>query len=307
MDLPATVTVYEVGPRDGFQNLARFIPTAAKVAFIEDLAACGLPHVEATSFVSPKWVPQLADAHEVISRLTRRSGVRYPVLVPNAIGLDNALRAGVDAIALFTAASETFNRRNINATIDESIERYRPIATRAIDAGLSVRGYVSMAFGCPYQGEVPVDAVVGVIDRLFAIGCTEVSVGDTIGIAHPGQVAAVVDRLAESFDLSAIALHLHDTYGRALVNVMAGIEGGVTIYDSSAGGLGGCPYAPGASGNLATEDLVDLLHRIGVNTGVDLDLLVLASEQLVEATGLSLPSRAFAALRSRRPRVPMPA
>ena len=305
MDLPARVTVYEVGARDGFQNLARWIPTATKVAFIDALSTAGLPAVEVTSFVSPRWVPQLSDAHEVMSRIHRLDGIRYPVLVPNEIGLDNALRAGVEEIALFTAASETFNRRNINATISESVERFRSIARRARERGLRIRGYVSTAFGCPYQGDVKIDDVVRVVDELFELGCMEVSVGDTIGVADPAQVGELIDRLGRRFDLSAIALHLHDTYGRGLANVLAGLQRGVTIFDSSAGGLGGCPYARGASGNLATEDLVAMLHRLGIHTGVDLERLIQASVQLSASTGLPLPSRALAALRARRRRAPV--
>ena len=305
--MPRSVTVYEVGPRDGFQNLARFIPTDTKVAFIDALAATGLSVVETTSFVSPKWVPQLADAGDVMARIKRRKGVRFPVLVPNGFGLERALAAAVDEVAVFTAASETFNRRNINASISESIERFQPVAERARECDVRLRGYVSTAFGCPYQGEVPVDAVMRVAGHLFQLGCAEVSIGDTIGIADPGQVRIMVERLGAEFDLSAIALHLHDTYGRGLANVLAGLEAGITIFDAAAGGLGGCPYAAGATGNLATEDLVAMLHRLGIDTGVDLEALVEASTRLAEATGLALPSRALAALRPRQPKVPVSA
>lgn len=307
MALPGKVKVYEVGPRDGFQNVAQFIPTDVKIAFIDALSATGLTAIEATSFVSPKWVPQLSDAAEVMKRIERRPGVRYPVLVPNTIGLENALSAGVEEIAVFTAASEAFNRRNINATIAESIERFRPVAERALERGVAIRGYVSTAFGCPYQGDVAPADVVRVTAQLFELGCTEVSIGDTIGVADPGQVTEVVEMLAAEFDLGSIALHLHDTYGRGLVNVMAGLEAGITNFDAAAGGLGGCPYARGATGNLATEDLVAMLSRLGVATGVDLDLLVEASETLARDTGLHLPSRAFAALRGRRRRLAVPA
>ncbi len=296
MRLPKRVTVYEVGPRDGFQNLPRFIPTHAKIAFINALAASGLPAVEATSFVSPKWVPQLNDASAVMRGIKRLEGVRYPVLVPNEIGLDHALAAGVEEIAVFTAASETFNRRNINATIDESIERFRPVIRRALEANLRVRGYVSVVFGCPYQGDVEVDAVLRVTERLFALGCAEVSLGDTIGVADPVQVLDTIGRLAAVVDLSKLALHVHDTYGRGLANIMAGLEAGITTFDSSAGGLGGCPYAPGASGNLATEDLLSLLDRLDITTGVDLVAVVEASAALSRALDLELPSRALAAL-----------
>lgn len=307
MQLPDKVTVYEVGPRDGFQNLARFIPTDVKIAFIDDLTEAGLPAIETTSFVSPKWVPQLSDAREVMERVQRRAGVRYPVLVPNAIGMERALEAGVREAAIFTAASETFNRRNINATIAQSIARFEPVAEMARRHDVRLRGYVSTAFGCPYQGDVKVETVVDVVGELFALGCVEVSVGDTIGVADPGQIHTVVESLSAHHDLSTVALHLHDTYGRGLANVLAGLEAGITVFDAAAGGLGGCPYAPGASGNLATEDLVAMLNRLDIETGVDLQALVHASARLADATGLALPSRALAALRSRRRREPVPA
>lgn len=307
MQLPDQVTVYEVGPRDGFQNVARFVPTAVKIEFIEALADAGLPVIEATSFVSPKWVPQLSDAPEVLRAIRRRDTVRYPVLVPNRIGFDNAVAAGADEIAVFTAASEAFTRRNINATIAESLERFRPVVTAALDAGVRVRGYVSTAFGCPYQGEVALGDVIGVVEELFGLGCAEVSVGDTIGVADPAQVARTCDALSARFDISAVALHLHDTYGRGLANVVAGLEAGVAIFDSAAGGLGGCPYARGATGNLATEDLVAMLARMEIDTGVDLDRLVQATARLQRATGLHMPSRAYTALRSRARTEPVPA
>ena len=300
MRLPSKVTVYEVGPRDGFQNLARFIDTDTKVAFIDALSLSGLPAIEATSFVSPKWVPQLSDAADVMERIRRADGVRYPVLVPNKVGMTRALAAGVREIAVFTAASETFNRRNINASIAQSIERFLPVAEMARADGVRMRGYVSTAFGCPYQGDVPVAGVVHVVGELIDLGCFEVSVGDTIGVADPGQIRAVVDALGQRHDLSRVALHLHDTYGRGLANVLSGLEAGITIFDSAAGGLGGCPYAPGASGNLATEDLVAMLQRLDIDTGIDLERVVQASASLATATELRLPSRALAALRSRR-------
>lgn len=307
MKLPDQVTVYEVGPRDGFQNVARFVPTEVKIAFIDALGAAGLPAIECTSFVSPKWVPQLADAHDVMTGIERRAETRYPVLVPNTIGFDNAVTAGVEEIAVFTAASEAFNRRNINATIDESIERFRPVVSGALDHGIRVRGYVSTAFGCPYQGDVPLSALLEVIERLFALGCAEVSVGDTIGVADPAQVREACRAMADRFDISALALHLHDTYGRGLANVLAGLEEGVTTFDSATGGLGGCPYAPGAAGNLATEDLVSMLDRMGIETGVNLDRVVNASADLQQATGLHLPSKVYTAMRAKCREVPVPA
>lgn len=302
MSRPERVTIYEVGPRDGLQNVPESIPAADKVAFIEALAEAGLPAVEVTSFVSPKWVPQLADAAEVLSELKRREGVRYPVLVPNEKGLDLALAAGVEEVAIFTAASEAFNRKNINASIDESIARFAPVAQRARAAGLRLRGYVSTAFGCPFQGRVGLDDVLRVTERLFELECDEVSIGDTIGVADPGQVEEAVRALEPRFGLARLALHLHDTWGRGLVNARAGLESGIAIFDTSAGGLGGCPYAPGATGNLATEDLVSLLDALGVATGVDVERVADASLALGAATGLPLPSRTLAALRARRAR-----
>lgn len=299
MKLPESVTVYEVGPRDGLQNVEQTVPTEVKVTFVDALAAAGLPAVEVTSFVSPEWVPQLADGGEVMRAIERREGVRYPVLVPNLEGLDNALAAGAREVAVFTAASEEFSRRNTNAGVEETLERFRPVAERARDEDLWLRGYVSTAFGCPFQGDVPVEDVVRVTGRLVEMGCDEVSIGDTIGVADPRQVDRVMGALGSRYGVERLALHLHDTYGRGLANVVAGMQRGVRTFDTSAGGLGGCPYAPGATGNLATEDVVDLMARMGVATGVDLAALVEASVALQEATGLELPSRALAAIRSR--------
>jgi hydroxymethylglutaryl-CoA lyase len=263
------VTVVEVGPRDGLQNEDVVVPTAAKVALIERLADAGLPVVEATSFVSPRAVPQLADADEVLPAVHRRPGVRYPVLVPNTRGLERALAAGADAVAVFTAASEAFTRANINMTVAESLAAFTPVLERARAAGMWTRGYVSTAFGCPYQGAVDPAAVAGVAGALYDLGCDEVSIGDTIGAGRPEQVPEVVGGVAGRVPLERIALHLHDTGGRALENVAAGLAAGVRTFDSSAGGLGGCPYAPGAPGNVATEALVEMLHQHGFETGVD--------------------------------------
>lgn len=300
MELPERVTIYEVGPRDGLQNVDEFVDTEAKVAFIDALSAAGLNPVEATSFVSPRAVPQLEDAADVMAGVERRIDVRYPVLVPNEEGLDRALEAGAEEVAIFTAASDEFNRNNIDATIPESIERYRPVAERAQEEGMWLRGYVSTAFGCPYKGEVPRRDVEWVVWELFELGCDEVSVGDTIGVADPAQVRDLLELLSQRFDLEGLALHMHDTYGRGLANVLAGLEAGITTFDTAAGGLGGCPFAPGATGNLATEDLVSLLDRMGVDTGVDLDRVVDASLALSEATGLQLRSRALDAEVARR-------
>jgi isopropylmalate/homocitrate/citramalate synthase len=267
----AAVTVVEVGPRDGLQNEAVAVPAAAKVELIERLAAAGLPVVEATSFVSPRAVPQLADADEVLPAVHRRPGVRYPVLVPNLRGLERALAAGADAVAVFTAASEAFAHANINMSVAGSLLAFAPVLQRARAEGMWTRGYVSTAFGCPYQGAVEPAVVAGIAAALSGLGCDEISLGDTIGVARPEQVPTVVAAVAASVPVERIALHLHDTGGRALENVAAGLEAGVRVFDSSAGGLGGCPFAPGAPGNLATEALVEMLHGRGYETGVDVD------------------------------------
>jgi len=265
------VTVVEVGPRDGLQNESAVVSAADKVRLIERLADAGLPVVEATSFVSPKAVPQLADADEVLPAVHRRAGVRYPVLVPNVRGLDRALAAGADAIAVFTAASDEFTRANIGMTIAESLLAFAPVLQRAHAEGMWTRGYVSTAFGCPYSGEVHPEVVAGVAAALRGLGCGQISIGDTIGVGRPEQVPAVVEAVSGSVPVEEIALHLHDTGGLALENVAAGLEAGVRVFDSSAGGLGGCPFAPGAPGNLATEALVGFLHERGYETGIDLE------------------------------------
>jgi hydroxymethylglutaryl-CoA lyase len=265
------VTVVEVGPRDGLQNEAATVPAAEKVRFVELLADAGLPVVEVTSFVSPIAVPQLADADEVLPAVHRRDGVRYPVLVPNLRGLERAGAAGADAIAVFTAASEGFARANVNMTIAESLAAFGPVLERALAAGMWTRGYVSTAFGCPYDGPVAPAAVALVAAELAALGCDEISIGDTIGVARPEQVPGVVEAVSKHVPLERIALHLHDTGSRALQNVAAGLEAGVRIFDSSAAGLGGCPFAPGAPGNVATEALVRFLEREGLETAVDPD------------------------------------
>ena len=266
---PSRVRIVEVGPRDGLQNESAHVPAAAKVAFVEALADAGLPVVEVTSFVSPKAVPQLADADEVLPRVHRRAGVRYPVLVPNMRGLERAERAGADAVAVFTAASDEFTERNIGMTIAESLAAFEPVLDRAIELGWWRRGYVSTAFGCPYSGEVEPARVVQVCSALLEMGCDEISVGDTIGVAEPDDVRLVCDELLAHVSVDRLALHLHDTRGRALDNVRAGLERGISIYDSSAGGTGGCPFAPGAPGNLATESLCAMLDEMGIEHGVD--------------------------------------
>ncbi|HUS14403.1 MAG TPA: hydroxymethylglutaryl-CoA lyase [Chloroflexia bacterium] len=297
-DLPPAVTVVEVGPRDGLQNEKAPVPTEAKVHFIDLLSQTGLPVIEATSFVSPRAVPQLADAGEVFSAITQAPGVRYPVLVPNPKGLERALAAGVREVAVFTAASESFTRHNINATIAESLANFAAIAAEALPAGVRLRGYVSTAFGCPYEGDVPREKVREVTARLFDLGVAEVSIGDTIGVATPAGMESVMGLLLRDFPAGQLALHLHDTRGTALANVFAALQMGLTIFDSAAGGLGGCPYAPGASGNLATEDLLYLLDGLGIQTGVDLGKVVAASAYLASVRGQAPASKYFAAART---------
>ncbi len=267
------VRIVEVGPRDGLQNEARHVPAATKIALIDRLSACGLSVVEATSFVSPKWVPQMADAAQVLGGIVRADGVLYPVLVPNDTGLSRALEAGVREIAVFTAASDAFNQRNINCDVDESLRRLAPVVARAKAEGLWVRGYVSTVLGCPYQGRVPLHDVVRVARALDAMGCAEISLGDTIGVGTAKKARQMLEACAAEVPMQRLAVHFHDTYGQALANVYACLEAGVRVVDSSVAGLGGCPYAQGASGNLASEDLVYLLHGLGLQTGVDLDAL----------------------------------
>ncbi len=293
------VRVVEVGPRDGLQNESAVVPVAEKVAFVERLADAGCAHIEVSAFVSPKWIPQLADADEVFARLTRRPGVRYSALVPNARGLDRAIACDVTDVAIFAAASETFSRKNINQSIDESLATYAGVVRAALTAGLRVRGYLSTAFGCPFEGDVPAARVVDLTQRLLDLGVYEVAVSDTIGIAHPGAVRALLPPLLDRFGADRLALHFHDTRGTALANVLAAVDLGVTTFDSAAGGLGGCPYAPGATGNLATEDLVYMLAGLGKPTGIDLEQLTAASLALEPSISHRLPSRYVNAVRSR--------
>jgi hydroxymethylglutaryl-CoA lyase len=296
--LPRRVTIVEVGPRDGLQNEAAILPAATKVAFIEALADAGLPIVEMTAFVSPKWVPQMADALDVARAVARRDGTRYLALVPNRAGLTRAIDAGLREVAIFAAASETFSRKNINQGIDESLVAYADVANEAKRNGLRVRGYLSTAFGCPYEGVVAVERVVDVAARLLDMGCDEVAVSDTIGVARPRQVVDVVEAVALRVPRPQIALHFHDTRGTALANVYAALECGIVIFDSSAGGLGGCPYAPGAAGNLSTEDLVYMLDGLGIETGVNIEGVVKASSLIAGHIGHPLPSRYYQAARA---------
>jgi len=285
------VRIVEVGPRDGLQNEKTLVPTAAKIELIDRLTATGLSTIEATSFVSPKWVPQLADAAEVFTGIHRKPGVRYPVLVPNEQGYERARAVGANEVAVFTAASEAFNRKNINASIDESIERFRPVIERANADGVRVRGYVSTVLGCPYQGEVPIDDVVRVARRMHALGCYEVSLGDTIGVGTPAKARAMLRAVAAAVPMSALAVHFHDTYGQALPNLLACLEEGVRVADASVSGTGGCPYAKGASGNVATEDVVYMLHGMGMRTGIDLDRLVDTGRWLATLLGRATGSK----------------
>src|SRR3954454_16870331 len=285
------VKIVEVGPRDGLQNEKVTIPTEVKIDYITALGDAGLRVIEAGAFVSPKWVPQMADTAEVYRNIPKDPGVEYPVLVPSMKGLERALEAGVTSIAIFTAASETFNQRNINMSIDESFVNYAPVAARAAAEGIRVRGYVSTAFGCPYEGEVPPEKVLEVVARLLDLGCYEVSVGDTIGVSTPLQVQVVIGVLLQVVPAKRLAMHFHDTRGTALVNTLAALEMGIATFDASSGGLGGCPYAPGASGNLATEDLIYLLDGMGIESGVNLQKLVAASSIIAPYLDHALPGR----------------
>lgn len=284
--LPKHVTIVEVGPRDGLQNESREVPTDVKIAFIDALTSAGLPIIEASSFVSPKAIPQLADADEVMTRVERAPDRRYPVLVPNERGLDRALAVGCDAFALFTAASEQFSQANVRASIDETFVRFKPVAERVKGSGTWLRGYVSTAIDCPYAGHIEPDAAIDVAIRLFDLGCDEVSLADTIGTGTPGDVARLLDTARKRLDdarFSRLALHFHDTYGMALANVLVGLDYGVRVFDSAAGGLGGCPYAPGAPGNLATEKLLRMLDGLGIETGVSLEAVEQAVADLRQA------------------------
>ncbi|MFM6988038.1 MAG: hydroxymethylglutaryl-CoA lyase [Arenimonas sp.] len=292
------VRVVEVSPRDGLQNEAVFVATADKLELIRRLAASGLRTIETTAFVSPKWVPQMADAAELFPQLPTGDGRRYPVLVPNLQGYERALACGVREVAVFTAASEAFTRKNINAGIEESLQRFEPVLERARADGVAVRGYVSTVLGCPYQGAVPVSDVVRVAARLHAMGCYEISLGDTIGVGTAGAARAMLQAVAGEIPMAALAVHFHDTYGQALANVFSCLEAGVRTVDASVSGTGGCPYAKGASGNLATEDLVYALHGLGFDTGIDLATLVETGNWLSARLGRDSLSKANRALRA---------
>jgi len=295
MPLPSQVKIVEVGPRDGLQNENRQISTAAKIELVERLAEAGCRFIEAASFVSPAWVPQMADSADVLARLRRKPGVVYAALTPNLRGFDAALAAGADEMAIFAAASESFSRKNINCSIDESLARFAPVMASAQHAGQKVRGYVSCVVGCPYEGEIDPAAVARVAESLAAMGCFEISLGDTIGVGTPRQVQRMIEAVAARIGVEKLAGHFHDTYGMATANVYAAMEMGVSIFDSSVAGLGGCPYAKGASGNVATEELIWLMRGLGVETGIDLGRLVDCSLWISNALGRE-PSRVARAL-----------
>ncbi len=300
MAFPSRVKIVEVGPRDGLQNESQPVPASVKIALIDRLSDAGLPVIESGSFVSPKWVPQMAGSAEVMAGIRRKEGVSYPVLVPNMKGLEAALAAGVDEIAIFGAVTESFSNKNINCSIAESLDRFRPVAESALGNGLRVRGYLSCVLGCPYEGDVPPDVVAGLSAELMAMGCYEVSLGDTIGVGTPGKAAALVERVARAVPMDRLAVHFHDTYGQALANIYAVLDLGVAVVDSSVAGLGGCPYAKGASGNVATEDVVYMRDGLGIETGVDLDALVDAALFISKALGRPPSSRVACAIAGKR-------
>ncbi len=299
MNLPAEVRIVEVGPRDGLQNEKLEISTADKIALIDKLSATGLRSIEATAFVSPKWVPQMADASQVLAGISRRDDISYPVLVPNEQGYERARAAGAQEVAVFTAASEAFNLKNTNADIDDSLRRFEPVLARAEADGVRVRGYVSTVLGCPYQGAVPITDVVRVARSLHDMGCYEISLGDTIGIGTPAKARAMLRAVASEIPMAALAIHFHDTYGQALANVLACLEEGVAVVDSAVSGAGGCPYAKGASGNVASEDVVYMLHGLGIRTGIDLEALAGVGSWLAALLGRENGSKVGKALTAR--------
>ncbi|MDW8245060.1 MAG: hydroxymethylglutaryl-CoA lyase [Sandaracinaceae bacterium] len=290
-NLPEEVSIYEVAPRDGLQNEAVTVPTTRKARLIQALVDAGLRRIEVTSFVSPKWVPQLADAEEVIGLLPQLEGVRYSALCPNLKGLERALAANVKEIALFLSASESHNRKNINRSIDDTLALYREIAQEAVRHGLRVRGYVSTVWGCPYEGEVPIASTIRIAKKLFEAGCYEVALSDTIGVGNPLQTKRILQSCLVEFPASMLAMHMHDTRGTALANILVGVEMGIRTFDASVGGLGGCPYAPGAAGNVATEDLVYMLNGMGIRTGIDLEALWVAGQVAEAIIGRELPGK----------------
>ncbi len=300
MAFPKVVHITEVGPRDGLQNEQQPVPTEVKLELCRQLLAAGVANLEATSFVSPKWVPQMADAAQVLAQLPRRAGLTISVLTPNMKGFEGALASGVDEVVIFGAASEAFSMRNTNCSVAESIERFRPVAQAALANGIRLRAAISVALGCPYQGEVSIESVVDLVRRMRDLGCHEIGIADTIGVGTAGRVKAVFEAAAHEFPIAQISGHFHDTYGQAVANVLACLEVGVNRFDSSIAGLGGCPYAKGATGNVATEDVVYLLHGLGIDTGLDLDRLVEAGQWISAQLGRKNASRAGSALATRR-------
>jgi len=299
MRLPPKVKMVEVGARDGLQNEPESVPTAAKIALIDRLSGAGVRSIEVGSFVSPKWVPQMADTAEVLAGITRRKGVRYSVLTPNKQGFDAAMKADAGEVAIFAAASETFSNKNVNCGIDASLERFHPVVEAAKARGVPVRGYVSCALGCPYEGVIEPEAVADVAGKLFKLGCYEISLGDTIGIGTPAKAQAMVDAVAEAVPVDRLAAHFHDTYGQALANILAVLERGVAVVDSSVAGLGGCPYAKGATGNVASEDVLYMLDGLGITTGVDLGKLAAAGRSICDVLGRPPASKVSRALAAR--------
>jgi hydroxymethylglutaryl-CoA lyase len=298
MKLPKQVKMVDVGPRDGLQNERGVVPTAAKIELIDRLSEAGLPVVEATSFVSPKWVPQMADNAQVMAGIRRRPGTVYPVLVPNMKGLEAAMAAAVEEVAVFAAATESFSRRNVNCSIQESLDRFASVCEAALAAGIRIRGYVSVVLGCPFEGKVEPEAVADVSERLYQMGCYEISLGDTIGTGTPGATQRLIETVAGRIPLDKLGGHFHDTYGQALANILASLESGMATFDSSIAGLGGCPFAPGATGNVATEDVVYMLNGLGVETGVDLNRLLDAADFICGVLQRPTASRAGRALRA---------
>lgn len=300
MKLPGAVRIVEVGPRDGLQNEKQLVSTETKVELIARLGRAGLQSIEATSFVSPKWVPQMADNAAVMAAIERLGGVSYPVLTPNLKGFEAALAAGAEEVAVFAAASESFSQKNVNCSIAESLARFEPVLAKASDAGVRVRGYVSCVLGCPYEGEIEPEAVAAVSAQLLAMGCYEISLGDTIGVGTPGQTRQMIEVVAQQVPIGQLAGHFHDTYGMAIANIYAALESGMQVFDSSVAGLGGCPYAQGATGNVATEDVVYLMNGLGIETGVDLDKLLDAGAFICEAIDRLTNSRVARAAASKR-------
>jgi len=299
MALPKKVKIVDVGPRDGLQNEKEVVPTDAKVELIHRLGEAGLPVVEAGSFVSPKWVPQMGDSADIMKRITRKPGVSYPVLTPNMKGFEGAMAVGAEEVAIFGAASESFSQRNINCSIEESLARFDPIMQAARDKGVAVRGYVSCVVGCPYEGEIAPQKVAEVAAKLFEMGCYEISLGDTVGVGTPGKVQDMIRAVNDVVPMEKLAVHFHDTYAQALANIYAALELGISVVDSSVAGLGGCPYAKGASGNVATEDVVYMLNGLGIETGVDLDKLCDAGRFISEVIGRAPASKVSLALGAR--------